>query len=83
MSFRDSASGSNMTTVRAGDTVQWVWAGASHSSTSGACCSGDGVWDSGVRSSGTFSHTFAAAGTFPYFCTVHGSAMTGTVIVTP
>ena len=27
------------------------------------------------------SHTFPTAGTFPYFCEVHGAMMTGTVIV--
>ncbi|PYQ67098.1 MAG: hypothetical protein DMF54_05575 [Acidobacteria bacterium] len=29
----------------------------------------------------TFSHRFTQAGTFDYFCTVHGSAMTGVVQV--
>ena len=41
----------------------------------------NGVWDSGVRSQGaTFTHTFNSAGTFPYYCRVHGQV--GTVIVT-
>jgi plastocyanin len=29
----------------------------------------------------TYSFTFATAGTFPFFCLVHGSLMTGTVVV--
>jgi plastocyanin len=29
----------------------------------------------------TFSHTFTQAGSFPYFCTVHQSAMQGMVVV--
>ena len=29
----------------------------------------------------SYSHTFPSAGTFPYFCTVHGAMMTGTVVV--
>jgi plastocyanin len=29
----------------------------------------------------TYDETFTTAGTFPYFCLVHGAAMTGTVIV--
>lgn len=29
----------------------------------------------------TFSHTFAATGTFAYICKVHGEIMSGTVIV--
>ena len=72
-------------TVKQGDTVQWVWKGNTHSSTSGTPGQTTGLWDSGIKNSGaTFSHTFSAAGSFPYFCTVHGSCcnMTGTVVVT-
>jgi plastocyanin len=29
----------------------------------------------------TYSHTFATAGTFPYYCAIHGAMMTGTVVV--
>ena len=77
-------------TVHVGDVVQWTWAsgGISHSTTSGTCssyygCTPDGHWDSGLpQSSGMFSHTFTSAGTFPYYCKVHGASMTGTVVVT-
>ncbi|HZS41465.1 MAG TPA: plastocyanin/azurin family copper-binding protein [Polyangia bacterium] len=31
----------------------------------------------------TYSHTFSAAGSFPYFCQVHGALMTGMVTVNP
>jgi plastocyanin len=72
-------------TIAAGDTVRWVWAGGTHSTTSGACtqsaCSVDGIWDSGIRSSGEFTHTFDTPGSFPYHCRVHLAAMTGTVVV--
>ena len=81
--FVDSQSAGTTTTIKAGQTVQWVWMGGPHSSTSGNCCSPDGSWDSGVMSSGTFSRTFPSAGSFPYFCTVHGTMMTGMVMVTP
>ena len=81
--FVDSQSGNSTTTVRAGQTVTWMWVGGAHSTTSGTCCTGDRTWDSGVMSNGSFSHTFNSAGNFPYFCTVHGSAMTGMVVVTP
>ena len=30
---------------------------------------------------GSFSHTFNSAGTFAYYCNVHGITMTGTIIV--
>lgn len=82
-SFVDAASGTSTTTIKAGQTVQWNFVGGLHSTTSGNCCQGNGVWDSGTKSSGSFSHTFPAAGQFPYFCTVHGSMMTGMVSVTP
>ncbi|HSS43739.1 MAG TPA: hypothetical protein VLO07_00235 [Thermoanaerobaculia bacterium] len=81
--FVDSQSGTSTTTIRAGQTVQWVWVGGTHSTTSGTCCTGDGKWDSGVQGSGMFTRMFPSAGTFPYFCIVHGSAMTGTIVVNP
>ncbi len=81
--FRDSQSGNSTTTVRAGETVTWNFVNGIHSTTSGNCCAGDGIWNSGTKSSGTFTHTFASAGTFPYFCSVHGAMMTGTVVVNP
>jgi plastocyanin len=55
--------------------------------TSGACppCQHDDNFGSEQAFSPphTFSFMFNTAGTFPYFCTVHGQAMTGTVVVTP
>lgn len=84
LSFVDQQSGTSTTTIHPGDTVQWVWVSGFHSTTSGTCtgaCVQDGRWDSGAGSGMTFSHTFAQAGSFPYFCTVHGSAMQGMVVV--
>jgi plastocyanin len=70
-------------TINVGDTVTWVWAGPAHSTTSGNPCTADGNWDSGVQNDPfSFSFTFASAGTYPYFCTVHCSVgMTGEIIV--
>ena len=34
-----------------------------------------------IATNGTYSHTFANAGTYNYFCTIHGAGMAGTVIV--
>ena len=72
-------------TIQVGDTVQWTWVGSTHSSTSGAPGNPDGMWDSGVQNAGfVFTHTFTTAGTFAYYCTVHGGCcgMIGSVAVT-
>src|SRR5438445_7384616 len=72
-------------TITQGDTVQWVWQDATHSSTSDAT-TGPEVWNSGLRATGTFSHTFNTVGDWPYYCTLHsspgGTAMNGVVHVT-
>ena len=71
--------------INQGDQVRWAWVGGTHSTTSGACpggdCAPDGTWDSGAKSAGSFSRTFNTADTFPYFCSIHLSAMTGRVVV--
>ena len=72
-------------TVSVGTTVEWRWQGdIGHSVTSGAPGNPDGTFDSGIQSSGSFSHTFASEGTFPYYCRMHGASasMTGTITVT-
>src|SRR5260370_32104499 len=66
--FTDSVSNSSTTVIRKGETVQWTWMSGSHSTTSGTCsgaCTANNVWDSTIRSSGTFSDTFNQAGNFP------------------
>lgn len=80
--FVDDESRTTTTTIHVGDTVTWNWDNGIHSTTSGNCCTGDGNWDSGVHTAPfSFAHTFNAAGSFPYFCVVHGAMMTGTVVV--
>ena len=65
-------------TVASGTTVTWTWTGGNpHSVTFDA-----GGASSAVMTTGTFDRTFATAGQFTYFCTVHGaSVMSGTVTV--
>ena len=83
--FVDRQSGTSTTTIRAGNTVHWIWVSGVHSTTSGSCtggpCQPDGLWDSGSGTGMTFDRTFLQPGTFPYYCTVHGSMMQGTVVV--
>jgi len=64
-----------------GDTVVWNWAGAGHSVTHAAI---PRLFNSGTLSPpATFSHRFAEAGSFRYFCTtkLHFN-QTGTVVIT-
>jgi plastocyanin len=82
--FVDQQSGTSTTTISVGTAVEWVWVSGVHSTTSGSCagaCAPDGIWDSGSGTGMTFRRTFNQAGTFPYFCTVHGAMMQGTVVV--
>lgn len=64
-------------TVQPGTTLVWQNTGiAPHTVTSRA-----GLFDSRIiPSGGTYSHTFATPGTFPYLCTIHPD-MTATVLV--
>jgi len=72
--------------VAPGETVTWVWAAASlpHSTTSDSP-SGPETWDSGVQTTGSFSHTFQTPGSYPFHCSVHsfagGTMMNGVVNV--
>ena len=74
-------------TISAGDTVTWTNNGAApHTVTAD-----DGSFDSSpncpanidacLQAGDTYSHTFSSAGTFGYFCKVHGQSMSGTVVV--
>jgi plastocyanin len=85
--FTDVTEGGSTSHIHVGDTVQWTWLGGFHSTTSGPCppCTqtGDGNWDSGAGSGMVFSHIFSSAGTFPYYCKIHTTMMTGSVVVSP
>ena len=67
--------------VAQGSSVVWAWSsgGVTHNVTF------DDGEQSGNRADGTYTRTFAAAGIYPYHCTIHGSAtsgMRGSVTVT-
>ncbi len=73
-------------TVSAGSTVNWAWNSCTQDAGYGqTCVSHNIVFDDGVSSGlqdqGTYSRTFAAAGTYPYHCSIHGTAMSGSVTV--
>ena len=64
--------------IDVGDKITWNNNGAvQHSATAD-----DGSFDTGVFGPGSSrSNTFNTAGTFSYFCTIHGQAQSGTVTV--
>ena len=72
-------------TVDPGDTVTWRFLEPNHTTTSNAT-TGSETWNSGiVAPGGTFSHTFSAPGSHPYYCAIHsspaGTAMNGVIAV--
>ena len=73
--------------MTAGTTVQWAWNSCSGGGVYGGqtCVTHDIVFDdgatSGGKSQGTYSRAFASAGTYPYHCSIHGTAMSGSIIV--
>lgn len=79
----DSSFREDTITIPVGTTVTWTHTGQfPHTVTAD-----DGSFDSGNLSSGdTFRYTFDQAGSFAYYCSIHGgpggAGMAGTVIVT-
>lgn len=60
-------------------TVTWTWAAGD---TLHTVTFDDGAQGSQPQSSGSFSRTFSAVGTYTYFCSIHGRAvMHGQVVV--
>lgn len=80
-------------TIRAGDTVRFVWKGSGgHGLVSGPCNSPDGKFCApsdtncnnapNLTSPNTYSHTFTSPGTYPFYCKPHcDDGMTGTIVV--
>ena len=75
-------------TVARGATVRWTWDTCTGGDVygSGQVCVAHNVTFDGANASltqetGNWSHAFPDAGTFNYQCTIHGAAMSGTVVV--
>ena len=91
--FVDPLTGTSTTNITADDNITWSWGAGTlvgHTTTSGAClpCTGDGRWNSGnlSQTTGTFTvpvGTFSAPGSYPYYCELHTTSMTGVVNVSP
>lgn len=90
--FVDQSSGNSTSTITVGQAVKWVWVSGVHDADSGTCavtCTQSAVNGENFESpdltmaGNTFQYTFTHAGTVTYFCSFHGAAMQGTVIVSP
>ena len=76
-------------TVSVNTAVSWAWnsctGGENYGGGTQTCVAHDILFDdgvtSGLRQQGTYSRTFATAGTYPYHCTQHGAVMSGSVTV--
>jgi plastocyanin len=74
-------------TVAVGTSVQWAWNTCTGDAYNGQTCVShsvtfdDGSLSSPLQDEGSFTKSFATAGTFTYHCSVHGAAMTGTITV--
>jgi len=83
ISAHNSTANPAVDTVAVGATVTWTWTnnlGVSHSVQS----QGSTAFASSPILSGsgqTYAVTFTAPGTYQYDCAVHGTAMTGTIVV--
>jgi len=79
-SARNSTSNPAVDTIAVNGTVTWTWAAGSisHSVQSTGSPS---FTSSATQTSGSYSFTFTATGTYQYDCVVHGTGMTGTIVV--
>lgn len=74
-------------TVSVNTTVQWAWNSCTGDPYGGnqTCVSHDILFDdgmtSGPMSQGSYSRAFTVPGPYNYHCTVHGTAMSGTITV--
>jgi len=89
VAMRNLAFNPSTITIHVGQMVVWRNDDSvPHTSTSGSCsgntCTPMPGWDSGTLDPGqSFSFTFNTAGTFAYYCRIHGAMMQGTVVVMP
>ena len=83
ISIGDDFYSPNTLTINVGDTVTWTNNGNNHHTITSGNGTPDGLFDSGETTNGqTFSFRFTVAGTYHFFCQVHGAnVMNGTITV--
>ena len=81
INVQDDQFSPSSTTIKIGQKVEWDWKGSHQHNVN--IVSGP---NSPTQSKGTFDQTFAVAGTYTYYCNIHGSptgGMRGTITVQP
>jgi plastocyanin len=75
---------SQLTNVRIGDTVRWIWVSGTHTTTSTSIPNGAAAWDHPITSSSlSFDYIPSVPGTYDYHCSIHfAMGMTGSFTVT-
>ena len=73
VSVTDDAFSPASSTVSVGATVTWQWSGTHQHNVTWAAAS----TNSATQTTGTFMRTFPAAGSYVYYCTIHGTQTTG------
>ncbi|MEJ7758459.1 MAG: plastocyanin/azurin family copper-binding protein [Gemmatimonadaceae bacterium] len=78
----------NALSTSAGSRVTWTWDSCRGGDAYGSgqqCAEHDVAFDdgitSGVLSNGNYVRTFTSPGTYPYHCRIHGTSMSGRVVV--
>lgn len=88
--FESRDTGTSVVTINVGDTVEWrfEWPTAAQEHDLTSVDTPPGIWIPAVQEyrvpddpQGPVTYTFTEPGTFQYICSIHGSTMTGTVVV--
>ena len=70
-------------TAAVGDTVEWVWASGSHTTTYTSIPAGAATWSNPINTSNkTFDYVITVAGTYDYWCAIHTVSMEASFTVT-
>ena len=77
-SQRNNSQNAAVDTIAVGGTVTWEWVSGTHSVQSQGA---PNFPSSGNQVAGSYAFTFASTGTYQYDCAIHGSSMSGRVVV--
>lgn len=75
VNVRDDSFDPGNLSVAAGTTVTWNWVGGNQHNVTWVAAGGPAP--STTQTSGSYTRAFSAAGTYQYYCTVHGSPTSG------